>query len=109
MKATMTKTDVSKVNFIKSLNKEEYSLYHTYNRMIDVQEAIRIIYMLSLKDEPVPIKVKEIDFILFKTKKAGIVADLVCLENKGNFELYGMSVKAYNEYERYMSELLTSK
>lgn len=103
MKAT--NNDSNKIKFIQGLPKEEYSLYHTYNRIEDVQEVIRSNYLLSAKDTPKPIKVANIDFVLFTTKSSGVIVDFVCKENDGKFDLYKMSIKAYNEYERYMSDL----
>ncbi|MDR2003358.1 MAG: hypothetical protein LBQ74_10040 [Prevotella sp.] len=97
-------TDVNKVNFIKNL-KDGYSLYHTYDRPEDVCEVIRMNYNLSSKDMPKLIKVEGVEYMLFLTKQVGIVADFVCKLNNGRFELYEMNMKAYNDYERYMSEL----
>lgn len=103
-----TSVDSSKIRFIENLASEEYSLYHTYSRIEDVQEVIRMNYCLPCKDMPMPIKVANVDFILFTTKKIGVIVDFVCKENNGTFELYEMSLKAYNEYERYMSDLMTA-
>lgn len=103
-----TNNDSNKIRFIKGLSKEEYSLYYTYNRIEDVQEVIRGNYQLPAKDTPKPIKVNNVDFILFITKSSGMIVDFVCKENNGTFELYEMSLKAYNEYERYMSDLMTA-
>jgi hypothetical protein len=56
------------------------------------------------------IKVEGIEYMLFLTKQVGVIVDFVCKQNNdGRFELYRMSMKAYNEYERYMSELLTAR
>lgn len=103
MKAT--NNDSNKIKFIQELSKEDYSLYHTYNRIEDAQEVIRGNYLLPAKDTPKPIKVDNVDFILFTTKSLGVIVDFVCKENDGKFDLYEMSIKAYNEYERYMSDL----
>lgn len=103
MKAT--NNDSNKIKFIQELSIEDYSLYYSYNRIEDVQEVIRGNYLLSAKDTPKPIKVDNVDFILFTTKSLGVIADFVCKENDGKFDLYEMSIKAYNEYERYMSDL----
>lgn len=94
--------DFNKIKFIQGLSTEDYSLYYTYNRIDEVQEVIRGHYGLPLKDTPKAIKVSSIDGILFITKNSGILADYICKENDGKFELYEMSLKAYNEYERYM-------
>ncbi|MDR0681676.1 MAG: hypothetical protein LBG15_07515 [Dysgonamonadaceae bacterium] len=101
--ASISKTDVKKVNFIKNLNKEEYSLYCTHYRIEDVQEVIRMNYLLPASNFLHPVKIKDIDFVLFSTKNAGIVVDFVCKINEGKYELYEMSTKAYNQYERYMT------
>lgn len=103
----MKATDANKVNFIKSL-KDGYSLYHTYARPEDVCEVVRMNYNLSSKDMPKLIKVEGVEHMLFLTKQIGVVVDFVCKMNNSEFELYEMSVKAYNEYERYMSELITA-
>ncbi|MDR1913881.1 MAG: hypothetical protein LBQ68_05295 [Clostridiales bacterium] len=101
----MKKRDIKKLNFIKNLNKEEYSLFYTYYRIEDVTELVRGLYLLPIKDTPIPVKFKGIDFILFNTKGVGVIVDFVCMQNKDNkFEVYEMSLKAYNEYERYMSK-----
>ena len=100
--------DSNKIKFIQGLSTEDYSLYYTYNRIDEVQEVIRGHYGLPLKDTPKAIKVSSIDGILFITKNSGILADYICKENDGKFELYEMSLKAYNEYERYMIDLMTA-
>lgn len=104
MKAT--NNDSNKIKFIQGLSIEDYSLYYTYDRIEDVQEVIRGNYLLSAKDTPEPIKVDNVDFILFTTKSSGVIVDFVCKENDGKFDLYEMSIKAYNEYEKYMSDLI---
>ena len=100
--------DSSKIKFIQGLSTEDYSLYYTYNRIDEVQEVIRGHYGLPSKDTPKAIKVSGVDGILFMTKNSGILADYICKENDGKFELYEMSLKAYNEYERYMSDLMVA-
>ncbi|RGE77120.1 hypothetical protein [Bacteroides sp. AF32-8BH] len=100
--------DSSKIKFIQGLSTEDYSLYYTYNRIDEVQEVIRGHYGLPSKDTPKAIKVSSIDGILFITKNSGILADYICKENDGKFELYEMNLKTYNEYERYMSDLMVA-
>lgn len=102
----MKTIDSNKAKFIKGLSTENYSLYYTYNRMDEVQEVIRGHYGLSSKDTPKAIKVSGIDGFLFMTKNSGILVDYICKENDGKFELYEMNLKTYNEYERYMSDLM---
>ena len=104
----MKATDTKKVNFIKNLNKDAYSLYSSYCRPEDVCEVIRMNYNLSSKDMPKLIKVEGVEYMLFLTKQIGVVVDFVCVHKDGKFELLEMSLKAYNEYERYMSELMTA-
>ena len=67
-----------------------------------MQEAIRLNYFLPLNDTVSPIKIDNIDFVLFKTKGVGVVVDFVCKENGERYDMYEMSVKAYNDYENYM-------
>ena len=105
--AEMKAIDTNKVSFIKSL-KDGYSLYHTYDRPEDVCEVVRMNYNLSSKDMPKLIKVEGVEYMLFLTNQIGIVIDFVCKLNNGRFELYEMSIKAYNEYEKYMRELITA-
>ena len=100
--------DSSKIKFIQGLSTEDYSLYYTYNKIDEVQEVIRGHYGLPSKDTPKEIQVSGVDGILFMTKNSGILADYICKENDGKFELYEMSLKAYNEYERYMSDLMVA-
>ena len=100
--------DSSKVKFIKRLSTEDYSLYYTYNRIDEVQEVIRGHYGLPSKDTPKAIKVSGVDGILFMTKNSGILIDYLCKENDGKFELYEISLNAYNAYERYMSDLMAA-
>jgi hypothetical protein len=100
--------DSSKIKFIQGLSTEDYSLYYTYNKIDEVQEVIRGHYGLPSKDTPKAIQVSGVDGILFMTKNSGILADYICKENDGKFELYEMSLKAYNEYERYMSDLMVA-
>ena len=100
--------DSSKIKFIQGLSTEDYSLYYTYNKIGEVQEVIRGHYGLPSKDTPKAIQVSGVDGILFMTKNSGILADYICKENDGKFELYEMSLKAYNEYERYMSDLMVA-
>ena len=102
----MTNEDLGKIRFMQNLSKDEYSLFCTYYRFEDVQEVVRRNHQLSTKDMPKPIKVTGIDFILFTTKSMGVLVEFVCIENNGTFELHEMSLKAYNEYERYMRELI---
>lgn len=102
----MKAIDSNKVKFIKGLSTENYSLYYTYNIIDEVQEVIRGHYSLPSKDTPKAIKVSGIDGFLFMTKNSGILVDYICKENDGKFELYEMSLKSYNEYERYMSDLM---
>ena len=83
-------------------------MYYTYNKIDEVQEVIRGHYGLPSKDTPKAIQVSGVDGILFMTKNSGILADYICKENDGKFELYEMSLKAYNEYERYMSDLMVA-
>jgi hypothetical protein len=104
----VTKKDSNKMKFIKGLSTEDYSLYYTYNRIDEVQEVIRGHYGLPSKDTPKAVKVSGIDGILFMTKSSGILVDYLCKENDGKFELYEMSLKAYNGYERYMSDLMVA-
>ena len=104
----MKAIDSNKVKFIKGLSTENYSLYYTYNRIAEVQEVIRGHYGLPSKDTPKAIKVSGIDGFLFMTKSSGILVDYICKENDGKFELYEMSLKTYNEYERYMSDLMAA-
>ena len=104
----MKATDTKKVDFIKNLNKDAYSLYSSYCRPEDVCEVIRMNYNLSSKDMPKLIKVEGVEYMLFLTKQIGIVVDFVCVQKDGKFELLEMSLKAYNEYERYMSELMVA-
>nr|DAQ28656.1 MAG TPA: hypothetical protein [Caudoviricetes sp.] len=104
----MKTIDSNKVKFIKGLSTENYSLYYTYNRIDEVQEVIRGHYGLPLKDTPKAIKVSGIDGFLFMTKNSGILVDYICKENDGKFELYEMNLKTYNEYERYMSNLMAA-
>lgn len=104
----VTKKDTNKMKFIKGLSTEDYSLYYTYNRIDEVQEVIRGHYGLPSKDTPKAVKVSGIDGILFMTKSSGILVDYLCKENDGKFELYEMSLKAYNGYERYMSDLMVA-
>ena len=104
----MKTIDSNKVKFIKGLSTENYSLYYTYNRIDEVQEVIRGQYGLPSKDTPKAIKVSGIDGFLFMTKSSGILVDYICKENDGKFELYEMSLKTYNEYERYMSDLMAA-
>ena len=106
MKAT--NNDSNKIRFIQGVSKEEYSLYYTYNTIEEVQEVIRGQYGLPSKDTPKAIKVANVDSILFITKGSGVLVDYLCKENDGKFELYEMSLKAYNEYESYMSSLMTA-
>ena len=102
----MKTIDSNKVKFIKGLSTENYSLYYTYNRIDEVQEVIRGHYGLPSKDTPKANKVSGIDGFLFMTKNSGILVDYICKENDGKFELYEMNLKTYNEYERYMSDLM---
>lgn len=102
----MKAIDSNKVNFIKNLNKDAYNLYSSYCRPEDVCEVIRMNYNLSSKDMPKLIKVEGVEYMLFLTKQVGVVVDFVCVQKDGKFELLEMSLKAYNEYERYMSELM---
>ena len=104
----MKTIDSNKAKFIKGLSTENYSLYYTYNRIDEVQEVIRGQYGLPSKDTPKAIKVSGIDGFLFMTKGSGILVDYICKENDGKFELYEMSLKTYNEYERYMSDLMAA-
>jgi hypothetical protein len=104
----MKTIDSNKVKFIKGLSTENYSLYCTYNRIDEVQEVIRGHYGLPSKDTPKAVKVSGIDGILFMTKNSGILVDYICKENDGKFELYEMNLKTYNEYERYMSNLMAA-
>lgn len=105
----LTKEDSVKIKFIQSLNEEAYTLHYTYNRIDEVQEIVRGNYLLPTKDTPNPIKVGNIEFILFYAKRTGVIADFICKKNNdGLFELYVMSLKACNEYERYMSDLMTA-
>ncbi len=104
----MKAIELNKVNFIKNLNKDAYNLYHTYSRIEDVQEVVRMNYSLSMKDMPKLIKVEGVEYMLFLTKQIGVVVDFVCVHKDGKFELLEMSLKAYNEYEKYMSELVTA-
>lgn len=104
----MKTIDSNKVKFIKGLSTEDYSLYYTYNRIGEVQEVIRGHYGLPSKDTPKAVKVSGVDGILFMTKHSGILVDYICKENGGKFELYEMNLKAYNEYERYMSDLIAA-
>ena len=83
-------------------------MYYTYNRIAEVQEVIRGHYGLPSKDTPKAIKVSGIDGFLFMTKSSGILVDYICKESDGKFELYEMSLKTYNEYERYMSDLMAA-
>lgn len=103
----MKTIDYNKVKFIKGLSTENYSLYCTYNRIDEVQEVIRGHYGLPSKDTPKAVKVSGIDGILFITN-SGILVDYICKENDGKFELYEMNLKTYNEYERYMSDLMAA-
>ena len=105
MKATMTKRDAIKIDFIKSLNAEDFLLYCTYCRIEDAQEIVRMNYDLPTKDMPATIKVKDVDFILFKTKGVGVITDFVMKVNNDKYEVYEMSLKAFNEYEKYMSNI----
>ncbi|SHG31394.1 hypothetical protein [Dysgonomonas macrotermitis] len=104
----MKANDSNKVNFIKGLKKEDYNPYCSYCRPEDVCEVVRMNYNLSSKDMPKLIKVEGVDYMLFLTKQVGVVVDFVCIQRDGKFELLEMSIKAYNEYERYMSELMTA-
>lgn len=104
----MKAIELDKVNFIKSLKKEDYNPYCSYCRPEDVCEVVRMNYNLSSKDMPKLIKVEGVDYMLFLTKQVGVVIDFVCVQRDGKFELLEMSIKAYNEYERYMSELMVA-
>lgn len=104
----MKAIELDKVNFIKSLKKEDYNPYCSYCRPEDVCEVVRMNYNLSSKDMPKLIKVEGVEYMLFLTKQIGVVVDFVCVQKDGKFELLEMSIKAYNEYERYMSELMTA-
>jgi predicted component of type VI protein secretion system len=98
--------EINKVNFIKSLTKDNYFCRHSYYRIDEVQEAVRINYLLSTKDMLLPVKVKGIDLIFFKSDSIGIIADFACVKNENKYELYEMNMNTYNEYERYMSDLM---
>lgn len=74
----LTKEDSAKIKFIKGLAKEAYTLHYTYNRIDEVQEVIIGNYLLPTKDIPNPIKVANIDFILFYAKRTGVIADFIC-------------------------------
>jgi hypothetical protein len=100
-----TKEDIIKTDFIKKLKTEDYCLYYTYYTMDDVREIIRGEYLLPVSDTPVPVRVKGIDFILFKSNKLGILSNWMCIQNGDKYKLYEMSAKAYNEYEKYISNL----
>ncbi|MDR1226566.1 MAG: toprim domain-containing protein [Prevotellaceae bacterium] len=107
MEAKEINIDLAKADFIKNLKKEDYNLRYTYNRMDEVQEIIRMNHLLPTKDMPLPIKVKDIDFILFKSKDNGVLADYMCVQNNEKFELYDMSMNTFNEYEKFMSAKLS--
>ncbi|MDR1223282.1 MAG: hypothetical protein LBL07_10475 [Tannerella sp.] len=98
----ITKRDTTKIDYMISLSNGDYNLYCTYNRIDEVQEVIRGNYCLPVSDTPAPVKVKNIDYIIFKTKDMGIIVDFVCIKRGDKFDLYEMNMNAYNEYERYM-------
>lgn len=101
---TMTKSDTKKVNFLKSLSGENYSLRFAYYRPEDVTEIIRHNYLLPRGDEARAIKVDGIDYILFITKQTGLVIDYACIKNGDKYELYEMNLATYNQYEEYMRQ-----
>jgi hypothetical protein len=98
----MKAKEYNKIEFLKRLKKENYSFYHSYHRIDEVQEAVSLNYLLPTSDFPAPVKVKDVDFILFKTKGVGIVVDIVCMHNENKFEMYKMNDKTYKEYEEFM-------
>jgi hypothetical protein len=97
--------DTAKINYMSRLSDRDYTLYCTYNRIDEVQEVIRGNYCLPVSDTPVPVKVKNIDFIIFKTKGAGVIADFVCAKICDKFDLYEMNTGSYSNYEQYMRNL----
>jgi hypothetical protein len=103
----MTAKDVMAVKYISNLTDKDYSLFFTYPRIEDVQEVIRGNYLLPLSDTPVCFKVKDNDFIMFKTKKTGVIVDFVCLNKEDRFDLYEMNTGSFNEYEQYMRNLIS--
>jgi uncharacterized membrane protein YoaT (DUF817 family) len=104
MRTKMTAKDAIVVKYISSLTNKDYSLFFTYHRIEDVQEVIRGNYLLPLSDTPVYFKVKDNDFIMFKTKKAGVIADFVCLNKGDRFDLYEMNTGSFSKYEQYMQK-----
>jgi len=101
----MKEEDINYINFVKTLNKNNFTLIHTYNRIDEVQEIIRHFYLLPRGDGPIAIKVKEIDFVLFKTKSLGLIVMYVCAVKNEKFELYEMNTKTYSDYETYILSL----
>ena len=109
MKTRLNKTEAAKIDFLKIVGKEDFPSFVSFHRGDDALESVRIENGIPLSDELAAIKVKDIDFILFRAKKHGIVVPSVCVLNGGRFEVRRMSLEAFNRYECYMRDALTAK
>jgi len=108
MKTRLNKTEAAKIDFLKSVGKEDFSLCATFSRGEEMMEAIRLENYIPGSDRLSAIKVKDVPFILITTKTFGIIVNSVGVQNGGRFEVHEMSNEAFGRYEEHLRKALST-
>jgi len=94
---------LDKFKFIRNSTPNDYVFYFAYNTIEECAEIIRGHYCSSIKNMPTPIKIKGINDILFISENKLIVDYLVKIKDN-LFEMYELTIDAYNRFENQMSK-----
>jgi len=100
---TTANFNIETSNFIKELTIDSYALRNTFHSMNEAAVSINLNTSDSGHYTPKAIKVKGIEGVLFLRQDGKVNVDYKVLGKDGKFEVYELSFKSYNEYERYIS------
>lgn len=93
------------INFIKSLKEEDYRPHVKLYNSHEPTEVVRIAMMYSLKDEPVIVKIKDMDNYYFASKGRIIPDFMMKIADKDpKYEIYELTLNTTNRLEEEYSE-----